>query len=374
MKGISQALAAFEAAKDKIAEAERRQLAVWEGDCRELPLLLTANISSKFSENLRRYNPKEIHRDSEKMFANGLLDALRALAGGGDAVPSIRANMGCSAFPSLFGVTPLLFEDKMPWVKKHLSRQQIANLKPGEIAPNNDIFLALEHMSFMRDQLQNSPVRIYPPDLQGPFDMAHIVYGDAIFYDLYDDPQFVHYLMELCCQAIIIGMEQCLQAIPDSERLIAHYSNLVIPKAMGGLKISEDTSTLLSRDCIDEFVIPYTSRVLEHFGGGYIHYCGKNDHLFESMLSLNKVIGINFGNPEMHDMDMILSKIAKAGKLYYGHVNSLPGENEREFFARVLKASGGRILLAYDAGDRDTEEIMNDWRESKYILANISDA
>ena len=30
-----------------------------------------------------------------------------------------------------------------------------------------------------------------------------------IFYDLYDDPEFVHHLLELACQAMFKGMEEC---------------------------------------------------------------------------------------------------------------------------------------------------------------------
>jgi len=222
--------------------------------------------------------------------------------------------------------------------------------------------VGLEHMHYMSRRLENSPVRIFPLDLQGPYDMAHIIYGDAIFYDMFDDPAFVHHLMDLCCHAIIWGMEQCLAAIPGSDDVVAHYSAVVIPRAMGGIKISEDTSTLLSPDAIDEFVVPYTSRILEHFGGGYIHYCGKNDYLFKAMVGMEKSIGINFGNPEMHDMNEILSEIAEAGKIYYGTVNKLPDESETEYFDRVKAASKGKLLLSYNIGNRDATIALDNWK------------
>jgi len=163
---------------------------------------------------------------------------------------------------------------------------------------------------------------------------------------------------------MIWGMERCLTIIPGSDTLVAHYGNLVIPRSMGGLKLSEDTSTLLSPAFIDEFVTPYTQKVLEHFGGGYIHYCGKNDYLLEAMLGLEKVYAINFGNPEMHDMEAVLSRAAQAGKIYYGWVNKKPDENDRDFFKRVRDISHGRLLLTYEAENRDTAPIIDDWEES----------
>ncbi len=43
----------------------------------------------------------------------------------------------------------------------------------------------------------------------------------------------------------------------------------------GGIRISEDSATLISPKQIDEFVIPYDQKALEAFGGGFIHFCGK---------------------------------------------------------------------------------------------------
>jgi len=362
MSAIEKTLEIYESARGQIKKAEERQLAAWKGKTDDLPLLLTANPPRQQKGLLPERNLMEIYHDSNKMLEYGLREALRSVAGGADAVPSVRANMGCSVFPAIMGVKPLLFEDKMPWVKEHLTREQITALEPGQITPDSDFKLGLEHIHYMARKLENSPVRIFPLDLQGPYDMAHIVYGDAIFYDMYDDPAFVHHLMDLCTQAIIWGMEQCLAAIPGSNEMVAHYSAVVIPRSMGGIKISEDTSTLLSPGAIDEFVVPYTSRILEHFGGGYIHYCGKNDYLFKAMLGIKHSIGINFGNPDMHDMNEILSAIADAGKIYYGTINKLEGETEADYFTRVKTASRGKLLLSYNIGEKDPEAALRNWR------------
>ena len=361
MNAIDKALELFEASREQLEAAENRQLAFWENKSQTIPLLLSANIPAGQDMGLKRHNYKEIHFDYEKNFENELYNSLHALFGRADAVPSIRANMGCSIFPSLLGVVPRLFEDKMPWVKEHLTKEQILQIKPADIKICNDFELGLKHMAYMRDKLQNSPLRIYPLDLQGPFDTAHIVYGDDIFYDICDDPRFIHHLMDICCHAIIIGMEACLALIPGADKTVAHYSQLVMPRNLGGIKVSEDTSTLLSAHTIDEFVVPYTKRILDHFGGGYIHYCGKNDHLFNAILDIDNVYGINFGNTDMHDMNVTLSEIAKAGKIYYGYIEQLPGETEREYFTRVKKYSDDRLLLAYNAGDRDPAEILKTW-------------
>lgn len=81
---------------------------------------------------------------------------------------------------------------------------------------------------------------MYLPDTLGPFEIAHSVYGDNLFYEIYDDPKFV---------------------------------------------------------------IPYDKRTLKAFGGGFVHYCGKHEYLLEAYLQLDELRAINLGNPEMYEFN-----------------------------------------------------------------------
>ena len=336
------------------------------------PLLLTAGLPEPY-DGFDRYNPGEIHHDKDKMLLNGMLDMAGAAFGGMQAVPSLRANMGCGIFPSMFpGIKQRLFYDaRMPWVVEHLSKERISALGDGDIGETDEFKLALEHMEYLAAQTAGTGAFVYPLDVQGPFDIAHLVYGDAIFYDLYDDPPFIRHLMDLSRHAIITGLEECLKRIPGSDEYIAHYNSVALPRSLGGIKLSEDTSTLISNDHLDEYAVPATARVLDHFGGGYVHYCGKHEGLFERLLGLPLVRGFNFGNPEFHDMDAMLARMASAGKVYYGGVNALPGETRRGFFARVRNSATAhdnrpngapRLLLQYHARFEERGQVCEDWR------------
>jgi hypothetical protein len=302
------------------------------------------------------------------MLLNGMRDMAATALSGMQAVPSIRANMGCGIFPSLFkGILPRLFDDKMPWVVDHLDADEIRDLGEDDIVVTDEFKMALEHMAYLAEHIEGTGALVFPLDLQGPFDTAHIVYGDAIFYDMYDDPGLVHHLLNLCCRAIELGIEECFRLIPEKNGVVAHYNDVVLPKSRGGLKISEDTSTLLSLAHIDEFVIPYTDRVLSITGGGYIHYCGRNDHLFKRMLGLDRVCGLNFGNPDKHNMDAVLQTISKAGKVYYGYVPKADGEDDAAYFGRVRGAATAegdgkcRLLLQYNADYESRDAVKEAW-------------
>ena len=355
----------LEALRNDIERSEKaaaRQKAVWLKEKPDKhPLLLCCPLSG-----LDEPNTKETHYNSEKMLRSGLIGAMAAVRGGADAVPSIRANMGCGIFATLFGIKQELFDDKMPWVLEHLTKDDLYRMTAADLKIGEEFTAALEHIHYMADAVKGTACRIFPPDLQGAFDTAHIVYGDDIFYDLYDDPGFIHHLMDLSCHAIFMGMDAALEAMDIKDGLIPHYSSLVMPRSLGGVKISEDTSTLVSKEHINEFVLPYLDRILNYYGGGYIHYCGVNDALFDGLLSLEKVYGLNFGDPQKMDMPYHLSRIAGAGKLYFGHCGKMDGEGYEEYFRRVCGPATDddgnlRLLLSISCRAEERDGIFDAW-------------
>ncbi len=343
-----------------------RQAAVWRGETPDSqPLLLSCPPDSGFGD-VPDYNTKQTHFDTEKMLVSGFKSMLSAANGNRDAVPSLRANMGCGIFPTMFGLKQMLFDDKMPWLREHLDKKTVARMGPEDLKPGDEFKAAIEHMAKMKELVEDTGAFVFPLDLQSPFGTAHLVYGDALFYELYDDPPFVRHLLDLCCECLIFGMTECMKVMNGSDHTIAHYNNLVIPREKGGLKVSEDTATLVGQDALDEFVLPYLRRLLERFGGGYVHYCGKNDRLFNAVLNEPLVHGLNFGNADMHDMDDVLKKLAHAGKVYYGGVPSRPDETRADFFRRVLTASKKDglfwLLLCVNAEDEHgRDDIIAAW-------------
>ena len=318
--------------------ADAQRDAFYHRPVRRQPLLLSSELPAEFA-GLARFTYKEIHYDSEKMLYNGLLDALTAQSGGRECVPSVRANMGCGIVPALFGLVQDLFDDKMPWLQHHLSPDQIREMTADDLTVTPEFRQALDHMEYMAGELKDTGVRIYPLDIQGAFDTAHLVMGDEIFYQMFDDEDLVHHLLDLSCEAIAIAYRECLKRMPGSDKTVPHYNYLAIPREMGGIKISEDTSTLLSPTAVEEFVKPYLHRTLEQAGGGYVHYCGRNDALLETVLNEPLACGLNFGNPDKHDMVSVLKQCAMHDKLFIGGMPMLEGETVETFMERVVPAA-----------------------------------
>jgi hypothetical protein len=335
------------------AESVKDQCAIWEGRIpRKQPLLLSGALPETAGAGpWPAFTTREIHFDKDKMLISGMIGMASSALGGMQSVPSIRANMGCSIFPSLFpGILPQLFDDsRMPWITEHLDKETIEKLRPQDIRLTDEFKLGLDHMAYMAEMLSGTGAYVYPMDLQDAIDIAHLVYGDQFFYDLYDDPDFINHLLDLSCRAVEIGITECLKIIPHSGEVVTHYNQLAMPRSGGGIKFSEDTSTLLSPEHIEAYTIPSLKRQLEFSGGGYVHFCGHNLHLFDAVLNMDGVRGVNFGNPEKYDMEEVLRRLAKAGKVYYGSIPQTDGETYEAYFSRLLSAatdsSGCRRLL-----------------------------
>lgn len=312
----------------KHEKSARKQLSQWKGEKGVCSLLLHVTDAPEI-QKLPVYNNEEIHYGVEKMFVSQLRAALTSALADGDAVPSVRANVGCGALCTLFGgLKQTFFADKMPWLLAHMTADEIMETTVLDLKESDEFKLGLEQMQYMKEMLKGTGIGLFPMDLQGPIDMAHLFLGDEFFYLLYDDPEVVYRALELSVAAGVYAMEKCFQII-DPKEWVCHYNELILPVETP-LKISEDTSTLLCGEHLEKYMKPYTERLLTYFGGGYIHYCGDNKHLLTIAPRIENGIGMNFGNPERHDAAQVLSELGSLGRCYYGRFPGMtPAEQAR---------------------------------------------
>ena len=75
--------------------------------------------------------------------------------------------------------------------------------------------------------------------------------------------------------------------------------------------------------------------------------------------------GFNLGNPDMHDMEYVLNRCAKAGKIYYGGIEKKESESLAEYFKRYLLASPKDgikyLLLQYSCDKGVREQVADSW-------------
>jgi len=318
----------------------------------------------------KTYDMEEQFYDKEKMLYGHLEEIADCAQNTFDAPLCLRPNFGTVFIPSIFGLKYKVPKDTFAWITSHLSKDEIRGFNFPDLDKTDLTKRAIEYIQFFKEKLPEW-IHVYLPDTIGPFEIAHSVYGDNLFCDIYDDPSFVHYLLELCTDVYIQVTERLKKIIGEEKRNCYHGHALSrgIYMRNGGTRISEDSATLISPRHIDKFVIPYDEKALEAFGGGFIHFCGKNDYLLASFLNLDEVRAINLGNPEMYNFDVTMQKFVKYRKCYFGLWPKEDSETLEGYIHRMKRATdGGKrgLILHFDEvmfPECSCQDILQKWRK-----------
>jgi len=348
-----------------LGKARERQAAVWEGKRPDyLPILLSGSAIPERNQ-YPVFDLKEQFFDPKKMLYEQLWPALGVLRSKSDSVPSVRVNFGTGFLATVFGLEQDIFPDKMPWLQRHLVKEEILKMTVKDLEPVAEKGLmpdCLEYIKFYREQLHGTPIKIYLPDTQGPFDIAHLVLSDSIFTEFYDDPAFVRRLLTLATYAYRTASRIIKQWIGEPETGGCHSNGLYLSGC--GVRACEDTTTLLSPALL-AVVTPFIQEALEPFGG-FVHFCGSGQNLLDRILRLPAVKGVNFGNPERYPWGEVIAQIVSAGKVYYGSVGRNEKEPLSEYFERVLsglKTKGNLIFTPAINPDEPASEAITLWHK-----------
>ena len=224
---------------------------------------------------------------------------------------AVRANYGTGILSSVFGADIFImpYENNTLPTTRILSEDKIRDAVQKGIP---DIYTGFgrkvfEFAHFLAEALKPYPkiqkfMRVYHPDLQGPLDICELLWGSDFFYALYDDPDFVHDFLSLITSTYSHFMKKWFEIFPASEEMNPHWYTLY---HRGKILIRNDSAMNLSPDLYEEFSLPYDKKLLDEFGGGVVHFCGRGDHYIPILCTLNNLYGINMSQPEYNDMETI---------------------------------------------------------------------
>jgi hypothetical protein len=81
----------------------------------------------------------------------------------------------------------------------------------------------------------------------------------------------------------------------------------------GNIMLRDDSAMNLSLNMVNEYVRPYDQRLLDTFGGGAIHYCGRGDHYAPALAEMRGLYAVNMSQPEYNDLEAIWRHIVGNG-------------------------------------------------------------
>ncbi len=289
-----------------------------------------------------------------------------------DGVGTVRPNLGTVFVPAMVGQGYKLSDGQMPWPGEHMSEEAIRANRNADIAASETGRLAAE---FYRIHAERSGgnIKAYLPDTQGVFDIAHLLYGNDIFYEMPDPArrEWIDELMEISLRFYIDASKYLKGLIGEESNWMWHGhaggQGVFFPEA--GVRISEDTATLLSPAMIDDFILPAIKASAQPFGKAFVHYCGRHEYLHEKICEMGEVCALDLGNPEMYDTRWRFELHAKTGTVCYGRVAREGEEDWKTYIRRLgglVRQTGARCILMpeiFPKSREDCQKMLDIWHE-----------
>jgi len=297
---------------------------------------------------LRFYNPG-------KMWEAELARARPVLDWPTDGIPTIRPNLGVVFVPSMAGQGYEIRDGAMPWCGRPLGPEQIRQAENVDVAETELMQLAAEFYE-IHNTKGPAEIKAYQPDTQGVFDIAHLLYGDQIFYDIMDEKKavWIDELLEIAGELMARAVRHVKKLIPEQTTSMFHghgtEQGVYFPTA--GIRISEDSPAMISPELIDRFVMAFIEKYAEQFGGVFVHFCGKHQYFFERLCQCDVVRAIDLGNPESYDTRRLFELCGETGTVLYSRVAPEPAEKSRQDWqgyirriAALVRGTGARCIL-----------------------------
>lgn len=194
--------------------------------------------------------------------------------------------------PSLFGIAPVEGEGKEPSYGKpviseaeDLDRLALPDFYNGGIMPR------VHHMYKALVEMVDGRLSVFFPGwARGPCSIATMLRGfNELFLDSVDDPDFVHKMMDFIVKSRIYFENQRCKFLGIAPNDLSYRWKYVVYRDnhSGDMFEDEVDGNLFSPDFNREYVIPYTKRLADYYGGiPYYHSCGNLTNFLEDIITL----------------------------------------------------------------------------------------
>ena len=290
----------------------------WNGNTKEIIFNPKRKVTSKPEIEIRKININDAIEDYDLMLASQMHKVNDALVSGRGAL-AIRSNYGTGIMSSLFGAKVFVMPREQNTLPTTMPFESLDDVKKALDRGIPDIKGALGEKvfnfgEFCKEVFKDYPkiekyVQVYHPDTQGPLDIAELLWGSEMFYGMYDDPDLLHETIQLATDTYVKFLDTWFEMYPN-RKLNAHWDFIM----RGNICLRDDSAMNLSPDLYEEFAFKYDKYLLDYYGGGTVHYCGRGDHYIEILTGAENLTGINLSQPHLNDMDVIYNAAYNGGK------------------------------------------------------------
>ncbi|HEY3375890.1 MAG TPA: hypothetical protein VGL77_00215 [Armatimonadota bacterium] len=264
-----------------------------------------------------------------------LLRSLRGMTGSlamlNPIRPVVNLGKGTGTLPSSFGIMldPALgFTPKGNRPMREVLAEGMPDPETSGIIP--DMRADIEAVQ----RLTPEWVKIALPDMQGPFNIAHMILGDEVFFAPYEEPEEFAAFLTMVTD-FFIALHGRLQSWIEPARRVAFPQN--------NCRVAECSVNMVSKDIYLEHVLPHDQRIATYYGRIAVHPCS-GPHVFSATLD-------NLPN-------VVYTEAGYIEKAFAGSIR----------VADAMEALGGRpIILGIG------EELPADWDEAERTVQRYFD-
>lgn len=271
------------------------------------------------------------------------LDALRPhLEIGDDRVPTVRVQFGTAQVAAAFGCRVVVPENNLPAAGSHVLAESVD--VNGLAIPALDSGWYGKIADWTAIWKNNLPpgIHIQHPDIQSAFNSAHLIRGNDILMDFYDDPESVDLLLDKVTDFMINITRHTKAMISDDPDWFFDWGSLW----KGCARISNCSMQMISPELYREHVLPRDIRFFETVGGGRMHYCGITGAVIDEYFKVPSIAGLDV-DCEFHD-----------------------------FFGLCERTPSNVVLtqtIAYDPASEAIQRLLRgDWPGKRNIVVNVS--
>jgi len=275
--------------------------------------LLDTDIGLYKSINLKKYNfdnytdideyVEDLIKETEKVYEarKNVLD---------DTLPNVSPILGIGDY-SAFVDGEIVFTEDTSWSIPVLKRlEDWQDLPQLGTAKWYKKFMVISEK--LMEKVKNSGIP-YMRGFFSPLDLAHALRGEAIYTDFFDNPNEVHRFLNYCAEVTIKFAEdlknRVYKYLGDTEYGTYFFQD--------GINMSEDIACMISPQLYREFGAPYTQKVIDHFGNGFLHCHSRALYIVPELCRLRNVknIWIATDPNQTHPITVLKDLIAKSNNV-----------------------------------------------------------
>ena len=236
--------------------------------------------------------------DPAKMLSVQLAELHAHRQVGDDCIPTLRAEFGTAQIAAAFGCDIRYLDDSLPACLGPV----ITDIDKTPTLPSLHSGLTptvLEFEDYFMKHLPPGTV-VQHPDVQSTFNSAHLIRGNDILTDFYDNPKAVSALLSTVTDFMLVWIDAVKRPISNDSEWFYDCNGLW----RGGARISNCSMQIISPALYRQYIMEQDERFLAGIGGGGVHYCGANADVLRDFLTLKHITFLQIDS-QYHDINAV---------------------------------------------------------------------